>query len=43
MAQRQASHGVRAEAGRLLAEKVIEGEMVGRRVDGARVTSVNEV
>lgn len=36
MAQRQALQGVRAEAGRLLAEKVIEGETVGRRVNGVR-------
>lgn len=35
MAARQASGGIREEGGRLLAERVIEGETVGRRVGRA--------
>lgn len=45
MAARQASGGIHANAGRLLAERVIEGDTVGRRVQGvkrpARSVTVN--
>ncbi len=36
MAGRRATGSIRAEAGRLLAERVMEGETPGRRVEGAR-------